>query len=193
VCIFYGSIAIRCGCQRSRQENVPFAVWWICLEWKTGGVAGNIRDIFYIFQAHNKKEETCVSSFVKVSELQLWWICRSSEAFPTLSGSAYRLPFGCQSRVSLPPFFIEVFHLYLKEPRVPLEPPLWYDRFSWQSPIRVTCPVPPEHYPFSYCPPVVQRVGLLTVSLPVFFQPRGLLFPFRDPGLSVGGFHLTGD
>jgi len=49
----------------------------------------------------------------------------------------------------LPAFLYRRFRVYLKESRIPFESPLWYDRFSWQNPVRVTRPVPPGRCPFS--------------------------------------------
>ena len=70
------------------------------------------------------------------------------------------LPFGFWSRAFFPLLFIDVSPVYLKEPRIPFEPPLWYDRFFWQNPVRVTRPVPPGRLPFSSTIFTFRRVGL---------------------------------
>ena len=113
----------------------------------------------------------------------------------------------------LPPAFIyRRFRVYLKESRFPLESPLWYDRFFWQNPVRVTRPVPPGRCPFSSTLSTFRRVGLPVYSLSVRFRPFGLLLPipaFRPsssvsglstlsvlpatPTLRLVGFCLTGD
>jgi hypothetical protein len=48
-----------------------------------------------------------------------------------------------------PAFLYRGFHLYLKGLHFPIESPLWYDRFFWQNPVRVTRSIPPERCPFS--------------------------------------------
>ena len=116
-----------------------------------------------LFLSPNKTGEACASPVVKVSELRLWWTAYPPRPFPISPGSAFVLPFGCQSRVSHPPFFIDAFASISRDRRLPLEPPLWYDRFFWQNPVRVTRPVPPGRCRF--LPP---------------------------SNLSVGGFHPTG-
>ena len=116
----------------------------------------------------------------------------------------------------LPAFIYRRFRVYLKESRFPFESPLWYDRFSWQNPVRVTRPVPPGRCPFSSTLSTFRRVGLPVDSLSVRFrscdllrpsfrfQPFGLLLPsvrFRPFGLlrsscvsnlSVGGLLSNG-
>jgi hypothetical protein len=76
---------------------------------------------------------------------------------PNSSDSAFVLPFGCQSRALPPAFLYRRLRVYLKEPRLPLESPLWYDRFSWQNPVRVTHSVPPECWPFRF--PIYRPAG----------------------------------
>jgi len=74
----------------------------------------------------------------------------------------------------LPPVFIyRRFHVYLKEPRIPIESPLWYDRFFWQNPVRVTRPVPPGRLPFSSTLFTFGRVGLPVNSHSVRLRPFG--------------------
>ena len=102
-----------------------------------------------LFLSPNKTGEACASPVVKVSELRLWWTAYPPRPFPTSPGSAFVLPFGCQSRVSHPPFFIDAFASISRDRRLPLEPPLWYDRFFWQNPVRVTRPVTTWALPFS--------------------------------------------
>jgi hypothetical protein len=116
----------------------------------------------------------------------------------------------------LPAFIYRRLRVYLKEPRIPFESPLWYDRFSWQNPVRVTRPVPPGRCPFSSTLFAFRRVGLQANShsvrfrscdllrpsvrfrsrdllLPsVRFRPRGLLRSSCDPSLSVGGLLSNG-
>jgi hypothetical protein len=115
------------------------------------------------------------------------------------------LPFGFWSRAFSPAFLYRRFRVYLKEPRIPLESPLWYDRFSWQNPVRVTRPVPLGRCPLSSTLAAFRRVSLLAGSLSVLlqplgcFRPCGLLRPFGrfrpscDPGLAAGGFLLNGE
>jgi hypothetical protein len=78
----------------------------------------------------------------------LWWTADPPRPFqlrPVPICSALRFLV-----TGLPPVFIyRRFHVYLKEPRIPIESPLWYDRFFWQNPVRVTRPVPPGRLPFS--------------------------------------------
>ena len=114
------------------------------------------------------------------------------------------LPFGFWSRAFSPAFIYRRLRVYLKEPRLPLESPLWYDRFSWQNPVRVTRPVPPGRCPFCSTLAAVRRVSLPAGSLSVrlqpcgCFRPCGLLRPlgrFRpscDAGLAAGGLLLNG-
>ncbi len=102
-----------------------------------------------LFLSPNKTGEACASPVVKVSELRLWWSADPPRPFLTSSGSAFVLPFGCQSRVFLPPFFIDAFASISRDRRHPLESPLWYDRFFWQNPVRVTRPVTTWALPFS--------------------------------------------
>lgn len=71
----------------------------------------------------------------------------------------------------LPAFLYRRFRVYLKEPRIPLESPLWYDRFSWQNPVRVTRPVPPGRCPFSSTLAAFRRVGLPARSHSLRFGP----------------------
>jgi len=77
----------------------------------------------------------------------LWWTADPPRPFqlcPVPISSALRFLV-----TGLPPVFIyRRFHVYLKEPRIPIESPLWYDRFFWQNPVRVTRPVPPGRLPF---------------------------------------------
>jgi len=122
------------------------------------------------------------------------------------------LPFGFWSRAFFPLLFIDVSPVYLKEPRIPFEPPLWYDRFFWQNPVRVTRPVPPGRCPFSSTLSTFRRVGLPVDSLSVRFRSFDLLLPFpvfrlsssvsglatlsvfpAIPTLRLVGFCLTGD
>ena len=78
----------------------------------------------------------------------------------------------------LPPVFIyRRFHVYLKEPRIPIESPLWYDRFFWQNPVRVTRPVPPGRLPFSFTFFTFRRVGLPVNSHSIGRRPYGLRRP----------------
>ncbi len=87
-------------------------------------------------------------------------------------------------RAFSPLLFIDACGVYLKEPRIPFESPLWYDRFFWQNPVRVTRPVPPGRCPFSSTLSTFGRVGLLVDSHSVRFrsfnrfQPFDLLRPF---------------
>jgi len=160
--------------------------WLACVGSRRAG------DQSIVFPAHNKTEEACASSVVVNIRTPLRVDCRSALAFLTSSGSAFVLPFGCQSRALPPAFLSRRRSVYLKGPRIPIESPSWYDRFSWQNPVRVTHSVPPECWPFPkpYCGPAGRPSA---VSLSVRFRPRGLLLPSGDPDLSVGGFHLTGD
>jgi hypothetical protein len=103
--------------------------------------------ISLIFQPHNKTEEACASSVVKVSELRLWWT-----AYPPRPSQFRLAPHSvCPSVASRESFtrlfFIEVFHLYLKGSRFPIEPPFWCDRFFWQNPVRVARPIPLGRWP----------------------------------------------
>ena len=68
--------------------------------------------------------------------------CRSALAFPTSPGSAFVLPFGCQLRVFLPPFFIDAGASISRDRASLSSHPLWYGRFFWQNPAGVTRPVP---------------------------------------------------
>ena len=74
----------------------------------------------------------------------------------------------------LPVFIYRRFHVYLKEPRIPIEPPLWYDRFFWQNPVRVTRPVPPGRLPFPFTIFTFRRVGLPVKSHSNGRRPFGL-------------------
>jgi len=89
----------------------------------------------------------------------LWWTAdppRPFQLYPVPICSALRfLVTGL-----LPVFIYRRFHVYLKEPRIPIESPLWYDRFFWQNPVRVTRPVPPGRLPFSSTFCTFRRVGL---------------------------------
>ena len=142
----------------------------------------------------------------------MWWTADPPRPFqlcPVPICSALRFLVAGLLPASL---FIDVFLVYLKEPRIPLEPPLWYDRFFWQNPVRVTRPVPPGRCPFSSTLSTFRRVGLQVYSLSVRFRPRGLLLPFpvfrpsssasglatlsvlpAIPTLRLVGFCLTGD
>ena len=117
----------------------------------------------------------------------------------------------------LPVFIYRRFRVYLKEPRIPIESPLWYDRFFWQNPVRVTRPVPPGRCPFLSTLPTFGRVGLSVDSHSVRvrscnrFQPFNLLRSFNRfrssdllrpfgrsvlpaiPVLRLVGFFITGD
>ncbi len=139
-----------------------------------------------LFLSPNKTGEACASPVVKVSELRLWWTADPPRPFLTSPGSAFVLPFGCQSRVFLPPFFIDAFASISRVRRRPLESPLWYDRFFWQNPVRVTRPVPPGHRRF--LPPSYRPV----VSLSVLSRSEDRFRPSVDSVLSVGGFRSTG-
>jgi len=85
----------------------------------------------------------------------------------------------------LPAFIYRRFRVYLKESRVPIESPLWYDRFFWQNPVRVTRPVPPGRCPFSFALSTFRRVGLPADSYSVLlwffacFRSRDLLQTFN--------------
>lgn len=116
----------------------------------------------------------------------------------------------------LPAFLYRRFHVYLKEPRIPLESPLWYDRFSWQNPVWVTRPVPPGRCPFSSTLAAFWRVSLPALSHSFRFgpcgplrssvrfrsrdllrssdrfRPFGLLRPSCVPNLAVGGLPSNG-
>jgi hypothetical protein len=92
--------------------------------------------------------------------------------------TAFVLPFGCQSRLFPPPFFLDAYRVYLKGPRIPIESPSWYDRISWQNPVGVTRPVPPGRWPF-LCPSAFRRVGLEQLRFPFF------------PGLATGSVLLA--
>ena len=70
--------------------------------WRQKRIRGGLRLKALIFPAHNKTEEACASSVVVIIGPPLRVDCRSALAFPTSSGSAFVLPFGCQSR-ALPP------------------------------------------------------------------------------------------
>ena len=141
----------------------------------------------------------------------MWWTAdppRPFQLYPVPICSALRfLVTGL-----LPVLIYRRFTVYLKEPRIPIESPLWYDRFFWQNPVRVTRPVPPGRCPFSSTLSTFRRVGLPVYSLSVRFQPFGLLLPiptFRSsssvsglstlsvlpatPTLRLVGFCLTGD
>jgi hypothetical protein len=102
--------------------------------------------------------------------------CRSNQAFPNSSGSASVLPFGCRSRALPPAFLSRRFRVYLKGPRIPLESPIWHDRFFWQNPVRVTRLVPLRRWPF--LPPSCRPAGRPSDSLA--FRPA----PASRPSLS---------
>ena len=92
----------------------------------------------------------------------------------------------------LPVFIYRRFHVYLKEPRIPIESPLWYDRFLWQNPVRVTRPVPPGRLPLSFTLITFRRVGLPVNLHSVGRRPYGLRRPFPicrsssfDPSLAA--------
>jgi hypothetical protein len=110
----------------------------------------------------------------------LWWTADPPRPFqlcPVPICSALRFLVA-----GLPPAFIyRRFRVYLKEPRIPFESPLWYDRFFWQNPVRVTRPVPPGRCPFSSTLSTFRRVGLpvdsLFRSLPVL-RPSPFFGPF---------------
>ena len=78
----------------------------------------------------------------------MWWTADPPRPFqlrPVPISSALRFLV-----TGLPPVFIyRRFHVYLKEPRIPIESPQWYGRFYWQNPARVTRPVPPGRLPCS--------------------------------------------
>ena len=90
----------------------------------------------------------------------------------------------------LPAFLYRRFHVYLKESRIPLESPLWYDRFSWQNPVRVTRPVPPGRCPVTFHPLCFQtgrsfsRFALVQSPSFDFFRSSGFL-------RSCDRFHLS--
>ena len=73
----------------------------------------------------------------------------------------------------LPVLIYRRFDVYLKEPRVPIESPLWYDRFFWQNPVRVTRPVPSGRLPFSSTLLTFGRVGLPVIPHSVRLRPCG--------------------
>jgi len=99
----------------------------------------------------------------------LWWTADPPRPFqlrPVPICSALRFLVA-----GLPPAFIyRRLRVYLKEPRIPLESPLWYDRFFWQNPVRVTRPVPPGRCPFPSTLSTFRRVGLPVGSLSVLLQ-----------------------
>ena len=78
----------------------------------------------------------------------------------------------------LPVFIYRRFHVYLKEPRIPIESPLWYDRFLWQNPVRVTRPVPSGRLPLSSTLLTFRRVGLPVIPHSIGRRPFGLRRPF---------------
>ncbi len=79
----------------------------------------------------------------------------------------------------LPAFIYRRFRVYLKESRVPIESPLWYDRFLWQNPVRVTRPVPSGRCPFPSTLSTLRRVGLPVDSHSVRFRSFDLLRSFH--------------
>jgi len=121
----------------------------------------------------------------------LWWTADPPRPFqlcPVPISSALRfLVTGL-----LPVFIYRRFHVYLKEPRIPIESPLWYDRFFWQNPVRATRPVPPGRLPLSSTLFTFRRVGLPVNLHSVGRRPFGLRRPIPtcrssslDSGLST--------
>jgi hypothetical protein len=149
-----------------------------------------------------KAGETCASPAVESAGTPLREDCRSSLAFPTSLGSAFVLPFGCQARVSLPPFFIDA-GASISRDRVSLSShPHGTTAFlgRTRSGRRTLYHLSAGR---SFHPPAFRRVGLPAVPLSLrsgSFDSgpfdSGPTDPFRrsgGSGLATGGFHLTGD
>jgi len=100
------------------------------------------------------------------------------------------LPFGFWPRAFFPLLFIDVFRVYLKEPRVPIESPKWHDRFFWQNPVRVTRPVPLGRCPLSSTLSASWRVSPSADSHSVRSRPFDRFRLSCDSSLSASGFHV---
>lgn len=101
-----------------------------------------------VLTRHKKAGEACASPAGESIGTPLMVDCRSALAFPTSPGSAFVLPFGCQLRVFLPPFFIDAGASISRDRASLSSHPLWYGRFFWQNPAGVTRPVPFGRIPF---------------------------------------------
>lgn len=121
--------------------------------------------------------------------------CIATKAFPISSDSASALHSvagrGSSTRLSLstPGASSSV---YLQGPRIPFEPPLVVRPVQGRTPVGVTRPVPPGHWPFSSTLATFGRVGPPVTPLSVSVRPCGLPVPFSDPDLAAGGFRVTG-
>lgn len=146
-----------------------------------------------VFQAHNKTEEACASSVVVIVGTPLRVDCRSALAFPTSSGSAFVLPFGCQSR-ALPPAV-----LYRRVKRLSQ---------GTANPSRVTLMVRPlflaepglgdalrttRALAVFFHPTAIRRVGLRQSRFPSVSGLAAFLFLPATPVFRPVGFHLTGE
>jgi len=159
---------------------------------QSGGGSPKYREFSYIYQAHNKTEEACASSVVKVSELRLWWTADPPRPFQLrLAPHSFRP--SVASRESLSRLSLSTL-ARLSQGTAPSSRVTLLVR-----PLLVAEPGPGDALSTTqvlsvfFHPPVIRRVGLLTITLSVLFRPRGLPFPSCDPNLTIGGFHLTGD
>lgn len=142
--------------------------------------------------AQNKTGEACASPAVGRLELRSRWSAEPLGPFQLqLAPHAF-----CTSVASRepyrPPFFIDAHRVYLKGPRLPIEPPPWYDRFARQNPVGVTRPVPPERWPF--LPPSRSSGGSAFRSVRFPFCPgpeTGPVLP-AAPAFRPAGFNQRG-
>lgn len=119
-------------------------------------------------------------------------LLRPPRPFPTSSGSAFVLPFGFQSRVFLPPFFIDACASISRD-RVSLSShPHGTTAFlgRTRSGRRTLYHLSAGR---SVSPSAFRRVGLPAASLSLRSRSRDPSLPSGDSDLSIGGFHLTGD
>ena len=156
---------------------------------------GNERKEFclflYIFQAHNKTEEACASSVVKVSELRLWWTADPPRPFQFRLTPHSFCP-SVVSRESLSRLSLSTFSRLSQGTAPSFRVTLLVRPLLLAEPGPGDAPSTTQTLSVFFRPPIIRRVGLLTVSLSVLFRPRGLPFPSCDTNLSAGGFNLTG-